>query len=147
MLSKLGLQRAVCKTTKLHSEELAAYFLLLIIKCAFWKEPIFLTAGGATLKHTIYYIGCVSLLKFVLPLTLADANEGYFPSSWSLKAEGYLNLLLTLSQNRVIPGASSQSEDMITSTRGFTVNAPPPTRKVTWGERWSPERDGILASV
>lgn len=57
-------------------------------------------------------VGYVSLLEFALALTLVDANEGYFlwcHSSWSLKAEGYLNLLLTHSQYSVVPGASHQS--------------------------------------
>lgn len=65
-----------------------------------------------TLKATVDVIGCISLLEFVLPLTLADANESYFLwclSSWSLKAEGYLNLLLTVSQCRDFPGACAQA--------------------------------------
>lgn len=57
-------------------------------------------------------VGYFSLLEFALPLTLVDANEGYFlwcHSSWSLKAEGYLNLLLTCSQYSVVPGDALQS--------------------------------------
>lgn len=74
----------------------------LNIKCVFWNKPTFDSEEVDKLKPTLDVAQYSSLsLKFALPLTLADANEDYFMwclSSWSLKAEGYLNLLLTLSQ-------------------------------------------------
>lgn len=67
-------------------------------------------------KHKV--IGYISLLQLALPLTFTNANEGYFlwcHSSWSLKAEGYLNLLLTHSQYSAVPGDHSTKEDKTTA--------------------------------